>query len=536
MTEQPLQDVGVFSASQRPAALRAIQPLRAGIYTRVSKDDHMKTSREGTSTASQEQDSHEVLDTEGWTLTRVYCDNNISASPYSEQVRDDWDELLADIASGEMDVLVAWESSRGSRRLSEWAVFLELLRDNGVLIYIVTHGQLYDPRKKRHWKILADDGVNAEYASHETSDRVKRLKKAMRGEGRPDGKIPYGFRREYDPETGELLGQYEHPERGPAANEIIERLSGGDSLVEISKDFNLRTQLPRKDPQWLPLSATEKPYRPQTIRYIAMLPALIGKLKKTGTADLLPAAWDPIVDEAEWHRVQGILKDPERRTSSRPGRVRHLLSNISLCSKCGSRLLVRKIAGEHRYSCSGRQPNGQMLGKMGCTSIVLAESEKYVIASLALRFCDKQSLAALTNTDNRSRIELQGRADDLRAEVEDSWKKAFAREPGFTRERAAQHEAAVMPEILRLEKEAVKDVGGAGEMALILLREAEASGLEGSELQEAMVEAIMRVPLPGRRQMVVEFLGPIVLHPAKRKGRQPYDGTRFEFNAKPKKQ
>lgn len=533
MDEQDPKDAGIFSARRQQPNLRLVQALRAGIYTRVSKDAHMKTSREATSAASQEQDSKEVLDNEGWALTRVYCDNNISASPYSKQVRDDWDELLADIAAGQMDVLVAWESSRGSRKLSEWAVFLELLRDNGVLIYIVTHEQLYDPRKKRDWKILADDGVNAEYASHETSDRVKRLKKAMRGEGRPDGKVPFGFRREYDPDTGELLRQVEHPERGPVVREIIERLAGGDSLVAIAKDLNIRAALPRDDPRWVPRSATEKPYRLQTVRFIATRPAHIGKLQKTDTDELLPAAWDAIVDEGLWHRVQQILADPARRKTSRPGSIKHLLSGLVLCGGCGAIVQARRIAGKQRYGCSGKQPDGQMLGRLGCTTIMMEDSDLHVISTLAERLCDEETLAALTNTGSVNRVELQGQADKLRAEVEETWNHVFARVPGYTSERAARLEASWMPEIERLEKEAVAGIGDAAEMALALLREARASGLQGSRLHEAMVEAINRVPLPGRRQLIVEFLGPIRLKRASRRGRQPFDGSRFEFNAEP---
>ena len=42
-------------------------------------------------------------------------------------------------------ILMIWESSRGSRRVGEWVKLIELCEQRAVSIHVVTHHRTYDP-------------------------------------------------------------------------------------------------------------------------------------------------------------------------------------------------------------------------------------------------------------------------------------------------------------------------------------------------------------------------------------------------------
>ena len=133
---------------------------------------------------------------EDWQVHGIYKDG-VSASRHATSKRDDWPKLLAVIAAGQARRLWLWESSRGDRTLSSWALLLESCRDHGCLIYVETHGRLYDMGRAREWRTLAEDGVDSAYESDKTSERVRREMLANATAGKVHGRIPYGYRREY---------------------------------------------------------------------------------------------------------------------------------------------------------------------------------------------------------------------------------------------------------------------------------------------------------------------------------------------------
>jgi site-specific DNA recombinase len=79
----------------------------------------------------------------GWQIAAEYEDA-VSTSRFARKQREDWPRLLADIEAGRLDVVVLWESSRGSRRAAEWMAFLDLCRDRQVRIHVTSHGRTYD--------------------------------------------------------------------------------------------------------------------------------------------------------------------------------------------------------------------------------------------------------------------------------------------------------------------------------------------------------------------------------------------------------
>ncbi|MFP3987090.1 recombinase family protein [Streptomyces sp. E11-3] len=106
----------------------------SGIVAREYR--RLSDAKGGTSLERQGADNRSTAAEYGWTLGQPYSDNGLSASRYARKTRDDFERLVADLLNGDFgaDVLMLWESSRGSRQVGEWVSFIELCEEKQVLL------------------------------------------------------------------------------------------------------------------------------------------------------------------------------------------------------------------------------------------------------------------------------------------------------------------------------------------------------------------------------------------------------------------
>lgn len=142
-----------------------------------------------------------------------------------------------------------WESSRGSRRVGEWVRLLELCEQRSVSIFVTTHGRCYDPGNGRDRRSLLEDAVDNEYESSKISVRSRRAA-ANAALGRPHGRIPYGYRRVFHPQTRVFLAQEPEPAEAEVVAELFRRLVQGHSLRGIARDFQRRGIQTRSGLEW----------------------------------------------------------------------------------------------------------------------------------------------------------------------------------------------------------------------------------------------------------------------------------------------
>lgn len=327
-------------------------------YLRVSQDrsGHLQSPLE------QHEDNERAAAANGWALAEPYAeDGAVSASRFSARARPGFGQLAADLSGGRFgaDVLILWESSRGSRRVGEWATLVDKLEDARVRVHVTTHGRTYDPANARDRRSLLEDAVDSEYESGKSSRRIRRAAAANAAAGKPHGRVPYGYRREYRITAGgkrELAAQLPEPAEAAVVKDLFARLRKGDSLRGIAADFGRRgitTRPNRTHPQGVPFS-------PQHLRDIALRPIYGGlRIHEPGNRSgryrgsldgAVKATWPPLVDAETFHGVRAMLQAPERRTS-RPGRGVHLLSMIAACDVCGGPLTARDPLTERRYVC-----------------------------------------------------------------------------------------------------------------------------------------------------------------------------------------
>src|SRR4051812_20914725 len=208
--------------------------MRAVIYTRVSSDPNDR----GRSVAEQEAECRSVCQREGWEVMDVYSDNDRSASRYATKDRPEFRRLITFVESGGADVLVTWEASRAQRDMDAYLRLRDLCERRGVLWSY--SGRTYDLAESTDRFSTGLDALLAERESDETRKRVLRAVRANADKGRPHGRLLYGYRREYDPATRELVGQVPDDETAPVVREAARRVLAGETPYSVAQDFNRR--------------------------------------------------------------------------------------------------------------------------------------------------------------------------------------------------------------------------------------------------------------------------------------------------------
>ena len=375
-------------------------------YLRVSKD----RSGRARSVNEQHTDNERAATEHRLTLGEPYLDNDVSASRYATKVRKDFGRLLADLETGAFcaRVLILWESSRGSRKVSEWVHLVEACEAAGVDIYVTTHGRRYDPANARDRRSLLEDAVDSEYESSKLSIRSKRSVREGAAAGMPHGRMPLGYRRRYDPMTRRLVAQEPDPATAPLIRELFARLAAGHSLRSIAREWQARGVVNGKG---LPYSAAHLRELARKHAYAGLRVYVPGSGpgnnagQRGPEAQVTEATWEPLVSREQFWQVQAILSDPKRKTT-RPGRANHLLSMIARCDVCSGPLVALRPASltYSIYRCH----------KGGHVHIREADlddlAERVMIAYLAREDLSTEWVAAVAGQDDD---ELQEIRDDL---------------------------------------------------------------------------------------------------------------------------
>lgn len=375
-------------------------------YLRVSVDG----SGIEESQAEQHDDNERIRHEQGWRRGRSYKDTG-SASRYARKARDDFDKLIKDLRVGGVftsgDVLQLWESSRGSREQVEWATFLNLLRDHGVLLHVTSHRRVYDLSNPRDRRTLDEDGVDSAYESAKTSVRMKRHMAANALKGRPHGRVPFGYRRTYDPDTGRLAAQVPHEAEAPIVQELFERLAQRHSLRSIERDFAARGIVNDSgqsfSAQHLRALATNSTYAGLRVHDVGRK----GR-KPSGAATVQEGQWEALVDRRRFYIVQQFLGAPNRRTNgARPGRAVHEFSMIVKCGVCGGPLAVR-----HRRE-RGRDEQEFTCHNKSCVSVNKAELDGFATDAVLAALTSPQLYEVLMPNDTANDADLAEVRDQL---------------------------------------------------------------------------------------------------------------------------
>jgi DNA invertase Pin-like site-specific DNA recombinase len=347
----------------------------------------------------------------------MHYSDTVSASRYSTKVRGDWLVLMGDLRADRFgaDVLVLWESSRGSRKVGEWVELIDLCEERAVLIAVTEHHRVYDPSNARDRRSLLEDAVDSEYESAKISGRTLRTAAANARAGRPQGPVPFGYKRTYDPVTRQLVAQEPVPAEAKVVKELFRRLAKGHSLRSIAIDFDKREIRARSgkrlSAEVLRNMARRDLYR--GVRSHTVGAYKMGQTERIRNATRTDAVWPGIVSEKQFLAVQRILEDPARMTT-RPGRGKYLLSMIMPCDVCRGPMAV---------TYTGNKDNGGQYycHVKGCCRIDRPPVDEIVEAAIIGYLSRPDIIEQLTAGDANDEVLAAARTEvaQIRAELDE---------------------------------------------------------------------------------------------------------------------
>jgi DNA invertase Pin-like site-specific DNA recombinase len=329
---------------------------RAAIYARKSTIDQRNA---GKSIRDQVRVCREEVEKRGLVVVATFEESGKSASRYARKsvVRDQYAALVNLVTSGEVDVIVMAEQSRGTRKVSELGTLMEASAEKGVR-WIVGGREvdLDDPAD-----ILLTT-VQGGMDAGESSRLSKRSKRGARGAalaGKPPAKNLYGYSRVYDPKTTALTSVEIVPSEAAILREIRDRALAGESLRSIAHNLTDRGILSPRDAVSFRMGRPSRgnPWDPSTVRRIAVNPAYAGLRVHQGVVlDGVKGIWEPIFTPAQHRRLKAKLEAPERKSRDVvDGGVRHFLSGLAQCGECGGPMRVLTNRGRYRsYVCFSR--------------------------------------------------------------------------------------------------------------------------------------------------------------------------------------
>ncbi len=300
----------------------------AGIYTRISED------REGAELGvqRQEEDCRALASRLGWTVAKVYQDNDISAYQ-RRKVRKGYKSMMADIEAGQIDAVIAWHPDRLHRRAAELESFIDTIQTREVAVATVNGGEidLSTPDGRMTARLL---GAVAQREVEHGRARMVRAKQQAADTGKwRGGPRPFGYESDgVTPRATEVAALVE------AANRFI----AGQSLRSIARGLAANG-----------ITTTSKHAHPLdevALRRILLRPRNAGYVETRGEI-LGTATWPAILPEETWRAVVAKLRDPSRTTTT-GNTGRWLGSGLYLCGVCGGTVRASSSgSGRRIYRC-----------------------------------------------------------------------------------------------------------------------------------------------------------------------------------------
>lgn len=362
-------------------------PETCVLYLRISQDrtgQHLGVER-------QEKDCRDLAKRLGLRITRVYRDNDISAT--NGKVRPDFEEML----KARPEVIIAWHQDRLLRLTSD----LEKVIALEIPVHMVTAGSL-DLSTPAGRAVARTVAAWSQYEGEQKALRQKaaNVQRAERGHWQ-FSRRPYGYRR--------VEGRIEVIEaEAEIIREAFRRYIAGETYYAIANDFNARA-VPTLGTGGI--AAEDTGWSMTRVRSMMRNPRLAGIVESNGHRyeDVKPQ-WEPIISERTW---SDYLETRESRTrkGSWSNATKHLMSGLLVCGVCGTRLLARP---EYRYPKGGERVTVQSYAcqESWCVSAPAADVDPFIERLVLARLGDPRIVRALRKTPDAA--PLQKELADLR--------------------------------------------------------------------------------------------------------------------------
>ena len=297
------------------------QYLRVAIYTRQSRS----SGDEFSSCDAQFEICHTFLmarQWQGW----IWCGTRYDDEGESGERLDRpaMNQLLQDVCSAAIDIIVVHRLDRLSRKLSDCSTLLGDLRDRDVQLHVVADPML--GTSAMDTLVLNILGSFAEFEREIIRERLADTRAAMKRKGlRVAGRVPFGYG--ISPTTKQLVPIAREAKRVRA---MFAWASEGKLLTEIAGLANER-RWKTKPSSRFPMGGR---WTPRQVAELLANPVYIGMIRvKNGTA---PGSHDALIDKDLFDRVREIVA--ARRVPAAPRKIPKTtwpLRGLVVCARCG---------------------------------------------------------------------------------------------------------------------------------------------------------------------------------------------------------
>lgn len=364
--------------------------------------------------------------------------------------------------------------------------------------------------EREHWEIY-DRGE-----SEKISKRVNRTVRSQAAQGKPHGRIPFGYRREYnfvaDPDTGRqvrIVHQLPDEVKGPAVDDMANRVFAGDSLSSIAADMQERF-----GGNWNHRKVREMLLNPANAGLRVFQGEVVGK-----------AVWEPVLvggddetPEQKFERLKMKLEDPNRRTTTGSA-VKHLLAGIVVCGQGGDLGWSAAITAEQFAQLTCKSPcyvgKGKTYPAYICHEDYHVSARKVFVEDLVVdvvleRLSRKDAAAVFAKPANKDAAKARKEAELLQERLKGFYRQAARGK--ISDVGIAEIEAELLPEIEKLESAA---------------RPVPRSPLVGKLIAAGDVrKAWHDLLLPQQREVIRTIVSPVLIPVGKK---MTGDGSRIKF-------
>ena len=297
--------------------------------------------------------------------------------------------MLADIRSGAIESVVAYDADRLQRQPLELEEFIILCEKHNVKM--ATVGGDFDLSTEQGQYYARLEAARSRREVQRKSARQKDANRQRAKAGKTWVQRTFGY-------DGDEIVEHE----ADAIRKASHALLNGASLWSIALQWNSEGLRTAKGNTWTG----------GTVRQVLSRARNAGLQSYDGEVlDNVTPAWKPIVERDVWEAVCKLLADPKRHTGKSQGR-KHLLSGIAICDVCGKTMgtTARKVKGGNRvvYQCK----------RLGCMKIVrdLEQTDKRIVDAITKRLAEPDAAVTLASPTVDTAA-LRDKINDLRAQI-----------------------------------------------------------------------------------------------------------------------
>ncbi|MFE9602730.1 recombinase family protein [Streptomyces hokutonensis] len=335
---------------------------KVAVYTRISRDDE----GDGLGVTRQRQDCERLADLRGWSVAKVYEDNDVSA--YKRNVRrPEYELMLSDLAAGLIDGVVSYDLDRLARQPKDLERLIEIF-DNRKRLTFATVTNDIDLSSADGRTMARVMVAFANKSSHDTARRLKRkhLELAMSGKS-SGGPAPYGWQKD-DPNKVDL----------EAARHI--RAAQNEILAGV-RIGTIRTRW-HEQGIGRPREGTKRTAH-HHVEFMLTNPRLCGyrtyhgEILLSDDGEPVIGEWETINTVEEWEAVCSAVAERKRANPSpaagKPLARKYLLSGIARCGLCHNKIRgqISRLwkpgskVSKYNYQCSVVNGGCGKVGRVG---------------------------------------------------------------------------------------------------------------------------------------------------------------------------